>query len=257
MNQKDRLKEVYFKSAHVEEYAPIEKRTSMKGLYKSEQHTLKRLAGKFESVLDIGCCAGNLVKVIKKMSPNAKYTGVDFDKRAIARGKKINKEAKFVQANFFKDFGKIPSADLVLAFNVVDQYEDWKGALQAICRYSKKYVNFSSALRLEGESVTDEDLSYLQYSGKASKNLCSPRALWSIINVYSLTAFCASEKINAVNIYVYCYSKPIVSSIHPLHPKDLYIGNIVLEIDRKKCWAKSNVFPKVKIIANGKVLLKQ
>ena len=142
------------------------------------------------------------IKGIKK-TKGAKTTVFRF------AGKKINPNANFVLADILEpsQIKKIPKADLVIAFNVLDQYRDWKNVLKAICSLSNKYVNFSTLLRLEGETAIDEDISYARY-GRHGK-----RVLWAVHNVFSLISYCATENINAHKIYVYCYSKPLVNSL--------------------------------------------
>jgi len=131
---------------------------------------------------------------------------------------------------------------LVAALNVIDQYKDWKTMLKAIAERSNKYVNFSTLMRLDGPTILDDELSFTHYPD---------RALWAIHNVFSLIAYCTTEQINASKIYIYCYNKPLEHSVHPIHPKDLYVGNVMLEIDREKSWDATNKVPQVQIVVSG------
>lgn len=233
------LTKKYLNSKQVKFY--YNKRKTLKDLYKSERKTLQYLKGKYKSVIDIGCCTGNLSQVFpKKIS----YCGIDIDEKAIKQARLSNPQKYFIKKDFLR--GETPKAELVIAFNLIDQYKDWKKAIKQLCKHSTKYVNFSTLLRLNGETVTDQSLSFSHYSN--GKEI----VLWGIHNLYSIIAYCSSKEINASSIYVYCYRKRIINSVHPLPDKDLYVGNIVLEINKKKAWAATGTKPKLKIEINAR-----
>lgn len=242
-NQEQDLKEKYLSSRQVEVYS--QKRSTLEELYESERETLKMLFGKFESVLDIGCCCGNLSKVFLGNNKNVKYFGVDLDPKAISVGRKLNPKAELILADFLKEPEKIPKADLVVAFNVLDQYKDWKKALKAICGFSNEFANFSTLLRLEGETCLDEDTSYTFYMQEKNRER-NKKVLWAVHNVFSLVSYCVSPEIGAGKALVYCHPKKLAwGSSHPLHPKDLYVGNVVLE------FPQNTEEPKIEIIVSG------
>lgn len=248
---------IWTESSHVKWYDGRETRQSWEGLYKSERVTLKRVLPHIKTVLDIGCLNGDLYRAIKQKYNNINYSGVDVDAQAIGIAKKNYPDAEFYVNDFMDQEFTLPKHDLVVSLNVFDHFIDWKAALRNHCRFSKRFVNFSTLLRLTGNTVPDPDVSFIYYSGDKK------RILWCPHNVYQLAAYCSTEHIGASSIYVYCYQKYSKKRNNlgrakccgqPFPIKDLYVGNVVLELDEARTMQNTGIRPDVKIIVNDNVV---
>lgn len=126
--------------------------------------------------------------------------------------------------------------------------------MRNLCRFSKKYVNFSSLLRMDGSSIVDPDVSFIYYAGGKK------RILWAVHNVVELAAFCAAEIISATSVLVYCYKKydnerfgNVNLSAHCVHPlpfENVLVGNVLIEVNPSRGMAATNVRPDLKIVIN-------
>lgn len=247
---------IWTESPQVNWYDKRETRQSWEGLYKSERVTLERVLPQVKTVLDIGCLNGDLFGALKKKY-DIKYTGVDVDSKGIEIAKKNYPDAEFYQNDFLDEEFVLPKFDLVVSLNVFDHFKDWKRALKNYCRFSKRFVNFSTLLRLTGNTLPDPEASFIFYSGGKK------RVLWCPHNVYQLVAYCSTEHINASSIYVYCYQKfskeknnleSSKKSVHPFPVTDLYVGNVIIELDESKSMKNTSNRPDVTIVVDDKVV---
>jgi len=227
-------------------------RNSMNNFYLSERVSLEYVLPKIKTITDIGCLMGDAGAAIKGKY-DIEYLGIDVDLDAIKIGQEKYSWAKFVCGDFQDKNLVLPKSDLVIAFNLFDHFADWKKALKNIKRFSSRFINFSSQLRFSGNTVIDPDLSYIYYSDQP------PRLLWIVHNIWELTSYCATENINAKNIFVYCYQKYKNSGLlpqgcHPLAPEEIYIGNIVIEFDDEKNMGTTTMRPDLKIIKDDMLI---
>lgn len=245
-------KNTYFvDSGHIERYKALDGRNAMEKLYVSEQATLKYLLPKVKTVTDVGCLFGDMSGVVTPYG--VKYTGIDFDANAIEIGQKKYPESMFHCADMLKPNLNIAKSDLVISFNVFDHFEDWKAVLRAYRRLTKKYINFSTHMRLNGPTVLDPEVSYILYP---------KRMLWAAHNIFELTAYCATSHIQATSIYVYAYpkfrihnwSKAGMSQMWPFDPRDLLVGNVIVEVDEEREMEKTLHRPDLKIVIDGQVI---
>lgn len=249
--------QIFIDSNQVDMYEDKPNRKTFDDFYLSERQTLKRILPYCSSVLDIGSLNGDTLDAIAQRYP-VKCTGIDIDMSAVARARVKHPKYNFELADFLDPEAQIPAADLVIAFNLFDHFEDWTVALRALCRPSNRFVNFSTLFRIDGPSLVDANTSFIYYARNTK------RILWAVHNIYELCAYCATENICATSIYVYCYQKYNASrfknshlaqhSVHGMPMENILVGNIVLEIDREKAMERTAVRPDLTIIIDDKVV---
>lgn len=248
--------ELFIKSRQIEHYNNAITRQSFDNLYLSEKVTLERILPAVRTVTDIGCQSGDIFGVIRSKY-KIDYTGIDIDSKAIDIANKKYPEAKFFVSNFLDEDHSIPKSDLVVAFNVFDHFKDWKKALRGLKRYSKKYINFSTLLRIDGPTVVDYDISYAYYMGQ------NKRILYAAHNIYELASYCGTEDIQAKSIYVYAYHKythekgnmdiaGVVSVPFPI--ENLLVGNVVIEWDSKNNMSQTTIRPDLTIVIDDQII---
>jgi len=236
-------------------YSDKENRKGFASLYESERATIERALPNVQSVIDIGCLNGDLYGAISERK-RVDYLGVDIDPAAIEIAKPRHPGATFRVGDFIDPTFSAPRADMVVALNLFDHFADWKSALRDLCRFSKRYVNFSTLLRIDGgPSLTEKDLSFIHYGGAGT------RILWAVHSVWWLAAYAATEEIGATSIYVHCYEKHAARfsnlaraahAVHALPLNDLYVGNVLIELGEPM--QKTNIRPTLEIIADGKAV---
>lgn len=232
-------------------------RINFNSLYESEKHTLDKFLPVCSSIIDIGCLNGDTLNLIKRKY-DVLCTGIDIDTKAIETAKSKYKDIHFIEGDFMDINITCPKADMVIAFNLFDHFFDWKGALKNLKRFSNRFINISTLMRLNGATLLDEENNFVYYAkGKH-------RLLWAVHNIFELSAYAATEHINATFIYVYCYTKYdkkkfdnfnlAAHCCHAMSPQELLVGNMVIEFDDDKGMVKTKRRPDLKIILNGKVI---
>ena len=77
----------------------VKNRKKIQDLYKSERKFFLKYLKKSNSFLDIGCAAGNFVKIIKSYKKNFIYLGLDISKNLISLARKRNPNHHFKITN--------------------------------------------------------------------------------------------------------------------------------------------------------------
>ncbi len=231
-------------------YESVNKRDRFAVLYHSEQETLRRVLPHVKSVTDIGCLMGDLCAAFREY--DVAFTGIDVDQEAIDIAKSRYPEGTFLCGDFLDPDFRIETSELVTAFNLFDHFEDWKGALRNLRRFTSRYLNFSTNMSLDWPTVVDRDVSYIFYGG------AEKRILWAVHNIFQLAAYAATEDIGAVGIYVYAYNKFRADNVEkmqnvnlPFDPRNLLTGNVVIEVEGEGHMAKTKARPDLTIVVNG------
>lgn len=250
-------KSIFIESEHKMVYENKNNRLSFENLYDSEKHTLEKVLPLCSSIMDIGCLNGDTLSIIKNKF-NVQCSGIDIDVKAIEIAQKRYKDISFFVGDFLDSSFTCQKADLVFAFNLFDHFVDWKAALRNLKRFSNRFINVSSLLRLNGPTLIDPETNFIFYAGGES------RLLWAVHNVFEIAAFSATEFMNAVSIYVYCYKKYnqkrfnnvhlSVHNCHTISPQEMLVGNIVIEFDDHNGMKKTKRRPDLKIILDDQVI---
>lgn len=264
--ESENLKKIYLDSNHVNQYLGKNKvkieeedfkpsvRVNFSDLYRSEQQSLNFLRGKFDTVIDIGCGTGSLSQALLNHSNDKnkyKYLGIDIDQRMIDSANKYfkNHNINFICKDIFagSNLESLNGFELLLGFNLLTQYSDWKNTLRALKNLNSKYINFSSLLTFNSPTIVDKDLSYTNYNATTNK---VTQVVTAIHNIFWLYSFLCSPGMDASEVNVFCYKKNTLDMIHPIDLNDLYVGNIVAEFDINKSWIKTGKRPRLRIYDN-------
>jgi hypothetical protein len=249
--------DIFIQSSQIAIYDDKENRKGFDTLYLSERKSLEHVMDNVKSVTDIGCLNGDTFAAILDKYPNRTCRGIDIDVGAIDVAKQRYPDMEYHIGDFLDPSFNIEKSDLVIAFNLFDHFEDWKQALRNLKRFSSRYINISSLMRLNGPTLTDKDTSFIYYGGDQK------RLLWAPHNIFELASYCACEEINATSIYVYCYHKYNRERFdnvhraqhvsHPFPPSEMIVGNMVIEFDDNNGMMTSNNRPDFKIILDDEV----
>jgi len=124
--------------------------------YKSKNIIQKMLINKFlynvyrlitltkvESILDLGCGEGIVIKYLRDIDSNLKFEGVDINEEAVGLAKSTNPDVKFQIKDINELQYNVNSFDLVMLIEVLEHLEDPGVVLNEIKKFSNKYLIFS------------------------------------------------------------------------------------------------------------------
>ncbi len=90
-------------------------------------------------ICDIGCAEGDSLPVFQKCFPNAKFSGMDFSKKAVEKAQKIYSDFEFFQGDIM-DMSGFRTYPVVVCSNVVEHFQDTALVLKRICARASKYA---------------------------------------------------------------------------------------------------------------------
>ena len=173
-----------------------------------------------------GGCGGLGVALQDKFSDiNIRYTCIDPDKKAIESGRENFPSLKLIEGCFPEDMPKGKRYDMVTMFALFPQIPDWKEMLLNLSKFSKRYINISIVLRMEGPTIIDNDTSYVYYLDTGE------RVHQVVHNVYEFINFCCIKEMRAKRISFYGYHKEISTTAYrPLPEREQIRGNVLIEL---------------------------
>ncbi|HEX8931979.1 MAG TPA: methyltransferase domain-containing protein [Patescibacteria group bacterium] len=95
------------------------------------------------SILDVGCGEGFTLHKLEEQKIGKKLEGIEYNKTAIALGKKQYPKLTIKQGSIYELPYKANSFDLVLCTEVLEHMDNPKKALKELVRVSNKYVLLS------------------------------------------------------------------------------------------------------------------
>lgn len=96
-----------------------------------------------DSILDVGCGEGFTLHKLQQQGIGEKLEGIEYQKKAIALGKKQYPDIVIKQGSIDKLPYKDNAFDLVLCTEVLEHMDNPEKALKELVRVSKKYVLLS------------------------------------------------------------------------------------------------------------------
>jgi 2-polyprenyl-3-methyl-5-hydroxy-6-metoxy-1,4-benzoquinol methylase len=98
---------------------------------------------KIESVLDVGCGEGFVLKKIKEQNIGTQFKGVDASKKAVSLGRRENPDLDIQTGDIYDLKFEDKSFDLVMCIEVLEHLKCPEKAIKELKRVSKKYILFS------------------------------------------------------------------------------------------------------------------
>jgi len=94
-------------------------------------------------VLDVGCGSGALLAYIDNLKPMKKLIGVDVSEKALAFAKENNIETIRGNISSLEILEKLPPADYILMFEVIEHFPNSEDLVKWAVRHAKNGVFFS------------------------------------------------------------------------------------------------------------------
>lgn len=178
------------------------------------------------NLLDIGGAGGDLAFAIKNEIADINATIIDPDPMCIKKGEQNYPEFKFICGYFPQDFPQnYNKFDYVSMQALFPQIPNWKDILFALRKYTKKYINFSTIIKLSGTTVIDKDVSYFYYLDSGE------RVHQVIHNLYEIINFLCIYEMGARKIEFYGYHTPYTGHNFRCVPNAEQIkGNFMIEV---------------------------
>ena len=95
------------------------------------------------TILDVGCGEGFIMKRLKKVKIGVSWEGIDYSDNVIEIGKRIHPDLKITKGDIYKLPYRANSFDLVVCTEVLEYLENPKKALRELIRVSGKYILLS------------------------------------------------------------------------------------------------------------------
>jgi len=202
----------------------------------SEIHLFEKLNDKFESVLDLGCASGNLIKLLNKYSKSLSYFGIDHVLEQIKIAKIKYPNQKFICANF-NDYKFLEKFDLVNATGFIQHSSNYSQVLKKMIFLSNKYITFDVKI-----AKINKDIIYLKDAFVKRKDIKIPYIIFSLNSFHSkLLKFP-----NIKNIYYYGYSTNINENARiPNYVKKVFSVGYLLEKNFDGNNTKSKIVGKI------------
>jgi hypothetical protein len=96
-----------------------------------------------QTVLDVGCGEGFVMKTLTEHAPHVSLTGIDSSVEALTYARHLNPQAKLIRADAYAIPIQDDAYDLVLCTEVLEHLDSPQDALSEIQRISKRYCLLS------------------------------------------------------------------------------------------------------------------
>ena len=202
---------IRYETSEISEYFSLN-RIKWKDLYESEKNIFIHLNPRENSeILDIGCGCGGLGIALKEKFNINSYTGIEINKKASLKAKKMNTKAKIHNGDFLEiDFKK--KYDLVVSLSCIDWNVEFEAMLEKAWKLTKENGTFVISLRLtefEGINDINHSFQFINYEGKLS----GEKAPYVVLNYeYWLSKIRNMKNLNKVYGYGY-YGKPSQTAV--------------------------------------------
>jgi SAM-dependent methyltransferase len=116
-------------------------------LYPSERRFVPWLAGRSDSLVDVGCAAGGFMAIWRHWSPRLRYTGVDASPELVEVARKLHPGAGFIAGDCVEGL-PLPDAagDAVQALGWLHWEERYPEALAELWRLTGRFLFFDVRL---------------------------------------------------------------------------------------------------------------
>ena len=197
------------------------RRDSWDSLFRSERYFLKKIDGRYKTILDVGCALGGLASVFDKLVSGVQYTGVDISQAMVDRASEQYGQHEFVRVNIL-EFDVDKTYDLVFSTGVCQHEPKFHEVIKKLTALSHSYVLFDCKLVSGVPSVIDIAKSYCDYAD---------RLYYILVNIVDLLDFLRGlPDVKSINIFGY-FAPPVGSAILPesVDPDKVCACHVLLE----------------------------
>ena len=135
-------------------------------LYPSEAWSLYRVIPACKTVVDLGCGNGAMAEIIRKISPETCYTGMDHQENLMNEAKTLFPYAEFSADSLENFIDKCHEYDCVMSWSVLKSFKDWRRIVSNMLKKAKKYVVFDLRISNIDKEIWDADYCWADYGGR-------------------------------------------------------------------------------------------
>ena len=116
-----------------------------RALIRNFQNYVIEVIGRYKPyrILDVGCGAGHITKLIKRKDQNVKVIGLDIDNNALSEAKENNVGVEFICGDIYKLPFNVNYFDLVVCSEVLEHLNEPTKAMNELTRVSSKFLLLS------------------------------------------------------------------------------------------------------------------
>ena len=138
-------------------------RTELYKLYPSECWALYRIMPQCKTVIDLGCGNGAMASIVKQISPDTHYTGMDHQVNLMEDAKEAFPYADFSAGDLLEYADSCPFADCVMSWSVIKSFANWREVIARMIRKANKYIIFDMRVANMEQEIFDDQVCWAQY----------------------------------------------------------------------------------------------
>lgn len=215
-----------YKQSEINAQIFAQRHQTLKDLFKSQSYFLtSKYIKDNDTFLDVGGGGGNLCNSIKNEVADITSTIIDPDINCIEIGSRNFPHIEFIHGFFPEAMNDTSLYDIVSMQMLFPQIPDWKSMLLSLRKHAKKYINFSTVVKLHGTTIIDKDVSYVYYLDSGM------RVHQVVHNLYEIINFLSIYEMGVKTILFYGYHTPRGGHNFRCVPNSQQIkGNFMLEL---------------------------
>lgn len=183
-------------------------RNKPEDIYESERVFFFPLMQRVGSVLDVGCAAGGIYRVIRGINPKIRYTGIDVSEEMIKAAKTTFPDVEFIRTSGKKLDFPDNSFDLVLELGVMHHVLDYQNFIRECFRVCRSYCLLDLPRLLPMEYKFDAQKSYMllneRFHGQSSDKSSVSKVPYFLVDAVEIFSFLLND-IKSARIFVKGY----------------------------------------------------
>lgn len=141
-------------------------RVELHKLYPSEAWALYRVMPQCKTVLDLGCGNGAMGNIVRQISPDTQYTGMDHQGKLMKKASDIFPFAKYSAGDLLPYLESCAQFDAVMAWSVIKSFQNWRGIVADMIQKANKYVMVDIRVANVESEIWDEKICWAQYGDR-------------------------------------------------------------------------------------------
>jgi SAM-dependent methyltransferase len=191
----------------------------------TEQYGIVNGYEKGDSVLDIGCNDGRLLKTLRNMHGEFPYIGIDYDPVAVEAGRQAFPKDEWICDKYPSSQLDGRVVDAVYCYQVFPFFNEWKEVMRRMAANARKRIVLDVALSWEYPTLDDPDTSFTYYLGSGQ------RTPYVVHNVVQFVNYCFTEHVGASTVRIQATRPKTSSTMHGVPQSKLLRGVAVITKD--------------------------